>query len=567
MFRLWTPLIVAALMLAPPAEGLDPYRSPVTVITVNTSQDLDTSMSATCTANPTECTLRRAIVESRGLTDVERPVQIAFDIPTSDPGYDAIEGVWVLNILATTDASVFRRVKKETYIDGTTQPGGTSSGPKIFVVGPGTGQKDGPIIGDVAGDDSCIVRGLGFQNFKTHMTVNTDTNRIENNWFGLTVDGQEISLRNDEPEDGSGNTGVSLSSGADSNVLQGNVFAGLDGVAAAIRGTGNSFQQNLVGTRGDGSVPKITTPSLVCTTPDWLGGGGVSVSGGSNTVQHNTIAGLRQEIFDISTQPDGIRADGDEHVIQGNSIGVDASAARVGVCGRGIYLGGANSPEETQVLNNTIVNPEMSAISINGALSGENTLTGNIIVQEDEWIQIPGNSEPEDAIQLGPLVPDALRTFVPAKVTSINGTTVTGTAGDGSPCPSCLVEVFLDDGDTTVEALASLDQVSAAGDGTWSAALPEPLLDGEGLRTLSTSTIFGTIPNMGPGTSTGLSELYGSGPPPEDVDLDGTANAGDLAELLRVLAGAYSPAGDPDVNGDDQVDEHDLLQIVSAIFG
>lgn len=486
-----------------------PSITPATIITVTSGIDLDNSKSKTCASEPV-CTLRRAIVQSRGLSGGQLPVLISFDIP-KDPaeGYDAALDAWELAILSTTDPSVFRRIKGQVVIDGETQPGGREDGPKIVLVGPGSGQKDGLIAGDVAGDDSIEIRGLAFQNFKTHIIVNTDNNLIENNWFGLTSDGADVYLRNDDPEDGSGNSGIALSAGADNNTIRNNVFAGLDGVSVAIRGDNNLFESNLVGTKADGSVPKQTDPNLICTTVDWLGGGGVSVADEGNQIDNNVFAGLRQEIFTISTQPDAVRIEGDDHIVQNNQIGIDGNGVKTGVCGRGIYLAGANSPENTQVLHNHIVNPELSAISVNGVLVDANTLRGNIIEKATAWPQIEGNPEPEAPIQFGPTVPEALKTFSPAAVTAVEGTSVSGSSGTNSPCPNCTIELFLDDKDTIVEALQSLAVVTADGDGNWTATLPFELSDEQRLRTTSTSAQFNTIPGMSANTTTQLSALYG----------------------------------------------------------
>ncbi len=485
--------------------------TPATVITVTSGIDLDNSKSRTCASEPV-CTLRRAIVQSRGLTAGELPVLISFDIP-EDPaeGYNAALDVWELTILTTSDPSVFRSLKGQVIIDGETQPGGRANGPKIIIIGPGTGQKDGLIVGEVAGDNAIEIRGLAFQNFKTHITINTDNNFIENNWFGLASNGLDVYLRNDNPEDGSGSAGVALTSGADGNTIRNNVFAGLDGVAAAIRGSNNLFESNLVGTRADGSVPKQSNPSLVCTTVDWLGGGGVSVADNGSQIQNNVFAGLRQEVFSISTQQDAVRIKGDEHIVQNNQIGVDSDDEKVGVCGRGVYLAGANTPENTQVLHNQIVNPEMSAISINGALVDANLLRGNVIEKSTAWPQISGNPEPEAPIQFGATVPTALRDFVPAEVTAVNGTSVSGSSGANSPCPNCIIELFLDDTDTIVEALQSLAVVTADGSGNWTAVLPFELSAGQGLRTTSTSAQYNTIPGMSANTTTELSTLYDAG--------------------------------------------------------
>ena len=84
------------------------------------------------------------------------------------------------------------------------------------------------------------------------------------------------------------------------------------------------------------------------------------------------------------------------------------------------------------------------------------------------------------------------------------------TYGIGSPCPRCVIELFLDDVDGVKETLATLAVVNADADGDWTATLPAPLAPDEGLRTTSTTTRFNTIPNMSAGTTTGLSRLYRS---------------------------------------------------------
>jgi hypothetical protein len=487
---------------------------PVTIITVDSGKDLDTSKSTTCENPANPCTLRRAIVQARALGAAQRPVLIQFDIPTTaDEGYDSVLGIWKIHALSTTDPSVFRTLEYgQIIIDGSTQSGGTTTGPKIFIVGPSTGAKDGLIVGtnNSGSHDSNEIRGLAFQNFKTHLIVNSNNNLVEDNWFGLEDDGTEPYLRNDDLQDGSGSGGVALSAGVTGNLIQNNVFLGFDGVAAAIRGDANTFADNYVGTAYDGTTPgKLTNPSLVCTTVDWLGGGGISMEGDDHVIENNTFAALRQEIFSSSTQPDAIRVTGTGHLIQNNTIGVESSMSEVGVCGRGVYL--SDSPKEVQVLNNTIVEPGLSAISLNGVLYDENTLRTNVIKKSSAWPEVEGNPEPEDAIQVGPSMTDAFRNFLPAKVTEINGTSISGTSGEGSPCPNCIVEIFLDDTDNIIETLQSLAIVTAGANGNWSATLPFELSNGQGLRTTSTTAQYNTIPGMSAGTTTQLSELYVSG--------------------------------------------------------
>ena len=224
---------------------------------------------------------------------------------------------------------------------------------------PAQGNRDGLIVGvnTAGGHDGNAVRGLAFQNFKTHLIINSNNNIVEDNWFGLSDDGTGDYIRNDDPQDGSGSAGVALSAGVADNVVRDNVFLGFDGVAAAVRGEGN---------------PQV-----------------------------------------------------------------------------------------------------------------------------------------EDAIQIGPSLPSAFSGFKPAKVSDINDTTVSGVSGDGSPCPNCVVEVFLDDTDDVAEALQSLAVVTANASGNWTATIPFALSADQGLRTTSTTAQFNTIANMKAGTTTGLSELYG----------------------------------------------------------
>ena len=161
-FAFWPALAVVALLvfafglLAPgalaetrhvPAPG-EVMADPVTIITVNSGTDPDNSKSKKC-STATPCTLRRAIVQARALSAGERPVLIDFDIPaTPAEGYDASLGIWKIHPLNTSDPSVFRRLEGgQVTIDGSTQPRGRADGPKIVIVGPGTGNKDGLIVG------------------------------------------------------------------------------------------------------------------------------------------------------------------------------------------------------------------------------------------------------------------------------------------------------------------------------------------------------------------------------------------------------------------------------------
>jgi hypothetical protein len=493
-----------------------------TTITVTSGTDPDDSRSKTCSGEAV-CTLRRAIVEARGLSPEDRPVLINFDIP-EDPaeGYNSSLGAWEIDLHTTTDINVFRRyLTGQVTIDGSTQPGGRSDGPKIILIGPGSGQKTGLNLGETQSQNGNTIRGLGMQNFDPHININSDQNTVEGCWFGLSSDGMTLTSGDDtKPE---GGTAISLSETADQTIIRNNKFAGFFGPAVAIRGKENEFAGNWVGMRADGTVP---IPSRFdkhpCTGNTWAGGTGITVSGdghqigGPDQVDGNRFAGLYLDISGESEPPFAIQSSGtdDDNLIQNNIIGLEVSGGTIGVCGRGIKLSGG--PKGTQVISNTIVETGLSAILMNDSIIEDrlngNTLRGNVIRREGNWPGEQGdNTFPEAAIAYGAGVPDPLRSFTPAQITAIDGTSVNGTSGTGSDCPLCTIELFLDDRDTVVEALESLALVTADGDGNWTAALPAPLKEGEALRTMSTVPDDWTISDLEAGTTSNLSVLYVEG--------------------------------------------------------
>ena len=510
-------MAVAAEPTSPPTamEMADPVYN--TIITVNSGTDPNDSKSESC-ATEEVCTLRRAIVQARLATP---PVLIQFDIP-EDPaeGYNSALGIWEIQV-NTTDLDAFRRLTGQITIDGTTQPGGRDEGPTIFVIGPGTGQKTGFVVGDIAGEDEIIIRGLGLQNFATHMYINTNSNLIEDCWFGLSTDGMNLTSGNiNEPE---GGTAIALMSSADNNVIHNNRFAGFFGASVAIRGNDNVFTANWVGMRADGIVPLPAQfqqhPCSGSTT--WAGGSGVTVEGNRNQIggpdpaDGNRFAGLYLNIFGLSEQPFAIEFKGATNnvIVQNNIIGLDGADNPIGICGRGLKL--SNGPQGTRVVDNVFVETGLSAILMNRWDINGNTLRGNIIRRESPWPEPQGDSTfPEDAIAYGGTVPSALQAFQPAAITGIDGVNVTGVSGtseNAQVCAHCTIEIFLDDTDAITEALQSLAVVTAGANGNWTATLSAPLEAGQGLRTMSTVPDEWTIDDLAEGTTSNLSILYGGG--------------------------------------------------------
>ncbi len=491
-----------------PAQAASP-REPVTIITVDSTDDPDTVRTRTC-EDHTPCTLRRAIAQTRNLTAEERPVLIEFDIPTTDPGYDDNLKVWVFdNFQLSTESpsTIFRPLEGgQIIIDGNTQEGGRADGPKIILVGRPGGLNSGLLLTNGNGN---VVRGIAFQNFRDSITINSEDNIIEENWFGLNSEGTMPEWRNpNDKKQGSGYNGVVLNSTAENNIIQDNVFLGLIGTAAAIRGNNSTFANNLVGTTAAGTTPgKTTDPNLLCTEWDWYGGSGITLDGNDHVIEGNTFAGIRLDLSPTAEPIEAIRVGGtvNRALIQNNKIGVDSGGQDVGVCGRGINI---SNSKQLNVQGNELADTFRSAIFLNGALYRDNTLSQNIIRKSTPWLWPEGQEKGDDAILRYVGLPEPFLEFNPARVTSIEDKLVTGTAGEDSPCRNCKIELFLDKDDGISQAMVYLGSTTADADGNWSFTLANSLNDGEGIRTTSTTMGPNIIPGMGPGTTVGLSDLY-----------------------------------------------------------
>ncbi|MDY7080776.1 MAG: hypothetical protein SXV54_28165, partial [Chloroflexota bacterium] len=521
LLLLWLPgTQSAAESLSPEIRVADQFAPPPTytysaVITVTSTSDPDTNQSYTCysgSSPQSPCTLRRAIVEASN-TSTDRPVLIKFNIPTTDTGYitstECISGYWKIELAGDLPTVGYGQV----IIDGDTQDeiGGRADGPKIIV---NLHLGDELQLGSFTSHNENIVRALAFQ--EGGISLYGGSNIVEYNWVGLTDDGEEIYYVDDDPTK---YNYASISGGGSShnNTIRNNVVASSKGESIVVQGDGNVVVGNYVGTRADGTIDDV--PLNRRCHPDaayynWFTGDGIRVSGDNNRVggptagERNVIAGMLFASQDPHNSPPyAIEVLGTDNTIQNNYIGKDANGKDVWVCGYGIYVDNSYN----LLKDNTILNAGGSGIGIYGSiynLEDGITLRGNII-----------ENPSYDAIEFGPTppFPTAWRNFDPAQVTQFNGTTVSGTAGDASPCSECVIELFLDDGDDQVDTLQSVAVVTAELDGTWTVTLAETLPPTRGLRTASTTSAADQISGFAAGTTSKLSELYSeSGVTPPD---------------------------------------------------
>lgn len=476
---------------------VQPSQPAAVTITVDTSTDPNpTSLSQTCAnAADGKCTLRRALRQVAATPLADRPIEIRFNLASDDPNKDLeVAGTWTLSI----DGALPDLLGGQVTIDGSTQPGGRTTGPAIVL-----NTKDNSLT--IASEDN-IIRNLSIKGGGV-IFVKGDRNTLEKIWMGLTDDGQAIHFRTPGDEKRMAGGGIFIT--GSNNLVQDNVIAGAFAKAVDI-GAGfqnNIIQRNLIGTRADGTVPPVAANSQCARSfgydPDnWYGGWGIALSGSNNKVLQNRIAGLHILQSANDTPPMAMEIFGANHEISGNIIGVDSAGNKVGVCGQGIKVSGNGS----KILDNHIVASRIGFEDIvpTAILASDTSPTfGRITVRGNLIENGPGN-----VYAFGPGIPKVLQDFAPARITNMQGATVSGSSGFGSPCPGCLIDLYRDDDDVVGETLAHLGSATADSNGNFTLVMTQTLPAGAGLRTSSTTQAANIISGFGAGTTTKFSKLY-----------------------------------------------------------
>ncbi|MCB0083602.1 MAG: right-handed parallel beta-helix repeat-containing protein [Caldilineaceae bacterium] len=538
--------IVAASMpanFATAAVSAAPERGPaaapalqaVTTIVVDTSTDPDPgSNTDTCTYTQGAilfpdadglCSFRRALREAAGRPQTDRPIAIEFNLDASDPGRDLqAVGTWTIvldsaNRLPPLKTDTILNKNGQVTIDGATQPLGRTGAPSIII-----DMGENSIEVESTGN---IIRNIAFQNGGSLM-LKEDGNLIEDIWMGLTADGSQVSFRPQGFPNRMAHGGIYISS--NDNVVRRNVITGSFAKAIDISmGDNNIVRNNAIGTRADGTIPTVP-PAVDCqpnySASGWYGGWGIALSGSNNTIDRNIIAGMQNVRSANDTPPIALEVFGAGHTITENIIGVDADGNEVGVCGQGLKISGPNMT----VLDNLIVR------SRTGFEEGEETailtndgspLFDRVTVRRNIVKDGPGL-----IYEFGPAMPKALHQFRPARITNIDGVTLTGANGvdmeaGESHCPNCLIDLYTDDLDGIDEALTYLGQTQSDASGNWTFVMTQTLPAGTGLHTISTSTQDSVILNYSAGMSTEASKLFYpmssvsiSGPASGEVNVD-----------------------------------------------
>lgn len=560
----WAMVPITQSVRAETAVNIPTDTAAGTIITVDTTEDLADSTyydNHTCTytsgaiffpAGDSKCTLRRAILEAGARPDTDRPIVIQFDIPTSDANYNASLQVWEVQIDESYEWELDRNSilddGGQVTIDGDTQPGGRSSGPKIMI---NTNRDNLGTFGRSlqVRTSNNEIRNLGFIG-GGQIILYEGGNTVENIWMGLTADGTGLSLAStasSQAERSLARGGIIMpNEDSDNNIIQNNIIIGATERAIRIIGNGdnNRIEGNLIGMNADGELPSPFDSGVNCTreldyNPSfWYGGRGIQVTGSDNIVVNNRLAGLHVPQSTNDTPPIAMEISGDGHTISNNVIGRDTADNDVGVCGQGMLLQGT----EHEVEFNTIVHsrngfePNDDGTDFDNAIMTQSFTTGSgrwITVRKNVVIDADEATHPDHVYRFAsPGVPIELRQFNPAKVTNINGTTVTGTRGDdavlpgptiiSADCDNCQIYLYADDLDGRIEAHEFLGEATADANGNWTATLSRPLAADEGLRTQSMANQNGVIHIYGAGTTSKLSDvLYLPDQAPTSVTISG----------------------------------------------
>jgi titin len=359
-----TTSIAAARVHLPPREGLgsEHLSAPVAKIVVTNTNDVGVG------------SLRLAIDIANASAEDD---VIQFDIPKTDPGFDTVHNVWVIQ----PGGSLPMLLDDKITIDGYTQEGAqpaSGSTPALLTIA---------IDGSSAGDTTAAfmitssgnrIKGLVIQDFDNHGICIVGTgatgNIIAGNHIGTDATGTS--------DAGNGDNGILIEYGANLNYIGGrsaadrNIISGNegDGVWIGTDAMTNTVAGNYIGLTANGATGLANTRNGVNVVSGTL----YNVIGGDSSLERNVISGNGQAGVKLASS--GTMS----NTVSGNRIGTNR-LANTGV-GNGTFgvlitgtathnaVGGDTSGERNVVSGNG-----EGAIAVLGAGTTDNEITGNYI--------------------------------------------------------------------------------------------------------------------------------------------------------------------------------------------
>jgi parallel beta-helix repeat protein len=329
-----------------------------------------TTYTVTNTNDSGAGSLRQSIIDSNNNPN---PDIIAFNIPLSDPGYNVVSDVWLIQpttLLPSLTGGA-------TTIDGFTQTvnqGDTNAlGPEVLI--DGIALSSTSWIFSVESKDN-VIKGLtitraGGAGIKIISTAKDNT--ITENYIGIDPTGAAAW--------GNG-TGIDIFGSATTNTISGNVISGntLDGIKIAGTGTDfNTVKNNIIGLDPSGNVPIPNNRHGVMI----LNGPKYNSIGGDNPYR-NIISGNGEYGVYIS----GIGTD--QNLVWYNYIGTDVS----GSADRGNALSGVilnDGATSNGIQENLISGNDQHGVYITGSGTNNNRVRLNIIGADAEITKLISN--------------------------------------------------------------------------------------------------------------------------------------------------------------------------------
>ncbi|MGB1256606.1 MAG: GEVED domain-containing protein, partial [Thiolinea sp.] len=309
------------------------------------------------------------------------PDTITFNLPVSEPGYDAASDTWIISPTSALPALTDDR----TTIDAETQPGAQCG--DLWATAPNRTLKvqlDGAVVSasgysrglDIAGDNIDL-RGLSVTNFLPGVGIYTqpgaDNSRFTCNHIGVAADGMTAGSNSNGMDLRGTHTYLGDVAEGDGNIISGNSLDG--GVGVAFNNADTSYiHNNFFGLGQDGSTAVPNRTAL------WNIGSGSMQIGGSAAGQANLFSG--NSSTGISFRGPGT----DNSLVQGNLIGTDktgliAAGNQTGISfgdfATGITLGGSGSGEGNVIAGNS--NSGIASGSDAGEEASRNAILGNLI--------------------------------------------------------------------------------------------------------------------------------------------------------------------------------------------
>ncbi len=304
--------------------------------------------------------LREAITSANAAMGADN---IYFNIPTSDPNYNAGTGTWTITLQSALPMITTGYINIDATSQQTNQGNTNPAGYEIVLL-KGSGSFDYPLMLVSPGN---AVKGFIIQGFTYGLMIYNSTatgNTISQNYIGTNHSATAAAA--------TPNThGIAIANGASGNTISGNIISGNTFTGIAITGaSGNTIKNNRIGTDSSGTfaIPNNFGIGIQDASSNTIGS---LTAGEFNLISGNTTAGITI---------DGLASSSNS--IFGNRIGCDLSGLDSIPNESGIILSYASNTSiggSTYKHRNIISGNSGSGIVLNGTGTRNNSIKGNFI--------------------------------------------------------------------------------------------------------------------------------------------------------------------------------------------